>query len=61
MLKHILRKGLMFYEVAKFQDSNFTTAIYQFTQRRCTYSASCSSCKYTKVIKTQYLGTMYVA
>jgi hypothetical protein len=51
----------MFYEVAKFQDSNFTTAIYQFTQRRCTYSASCSSCKYTKVIKTQYLGTMYVA
>lgn len=61
MLKHILRKGLIFYEVAKFQDSNSTATVHEFTQRRCTYSASCSSCKYTKTLKAQYLGTIHVA
>jgi hypothetical protein len=51
MPEYILRKGLTFYEVAKFEDSDSPTAVYKFTQRGCTCPAGRRGCKHTKILK----------
>jgi hypothetical protein len=50
MAQYILRKGKQFYELAKFEDSDDSTAVYKFTQRGCTCPAGRRSCKHTKIL-----------
>jgi hypothetical protein len=50
MAQYILRKGTLFYELAKFEDSDDPTAVYKFTQRGCTCPAGRRSCKHTKIL-----------
>ena len=52
MAQYILRKGIYFYELAKFEDSDEPTALYKFTQRGCSCPAGRRSCKHTKILNT---------
>lgn len=51
MSEYLLRKGSMFYEVAKFENSDSPTAVYRFTQRGCSCPAGRRGCKHTKIMK----------
>ena len=50
MAQYILRKGNQFYELAKFEDSDDSTAVYKFTQRGCSCPAGRRSCKHVKIL-----------
>ena len=50
MSEYVLRKGLHFYEIAKFEDTDSPTAIYKFTTRGCSCPAGRRSCKHTKIL-----------
>lgn len=52
MSQYIIRKGRLFYELAKFEDSDSPTAVYIFTKRGCSCPAGRRSCKHTKILKT---------
>jgi hypothetical protein len=51
MAEYLLRKGKLFYELAKFEDSAEPTAIYVFTKRGCSCPSRYSSCKHSKILK----------
>jgi hypothetical protein len=51
MAEYLLRKGTLFYEVAKFEDSDVSTAVYKFTQRGCSCPAGRRGCKHAKIMK----------
>jgi hypothetical protein len=50
MSQYILRKGIHFYELAKFEDSDDSTAVYKFTKRGCTCPAGRRGCKHVKIL-----------
>lgn len=50
MAQYLMRKGSMFYELAKFEDSDDSTAVYKFTQRGCTCPAGRRGCKHVKIL-----------
>lgn len=76
MSQYIFRKGKLYYEVAKFEDSDFPTALYKFTERGCSCPAGRRNCKHSKILKTwqtageplgfvyndeaQHIGTLHV-
>jgi hypothetical protein len=51
MAEYLLRKANLFYELAKFEDSDTPTAIYKFTKRGCTCPAGRRGCKHVKIMK----------
>jgi hypothetical protein len=51
MAQYVLRKGTHFYELAKFEDSDDSTAVYKFTKRGCTCPAGRRSCKHVKILE----------
>lgn len=51
MAQYLLRKANLFYELAKFEDSDVPTAIYKFTNRGCTCPAGRRGCKHTKIME----------
>lgn len=64
MSQYIMRKGRLFYEIAKFEDSDSPTAVYLFTKRGCNCPASRNSCKHSKILKSwqqsgEILGAVY--
>lgn len=52
MAQYLLRKVKNIYELAKFEDSDFPTAVYRFSNRGCTCPASNRSCKHVKIRDT---------
>lgn len=50
MSQYLLRKGTHFYELAKFEDSDSSTAVYKFTKRGCSCPAGRRGCKHTKIL-----------
>jgi len=52
MAQYLLRKVTLFYELAKFEDSDAPTAVYKFTQRGCTCPAGRRGCKHVKIMST---------
>lgn len=50
MAQYLLRKVIHFYELAKFEDSDDSTAVYKFTKRGCTCPAGRRGCKHTKIL-----------
>jgi len=51
MAQYVVRKGKMFYELAKFEDSDSPTAVYFFTKRGCNCPAGRSNCKHFRILK----------
>lgn len=51
MSQYVIRKGRLFYELAKFEDSDSPTTVYIFTKRGCSCPAGRRSCKHTKILK----------
>jgi hypothetical protein len=51
MAQYLLRKGKHFYELAKFEDSDDSTAVYLFTKRGCSCPAGRRGCKHTAILK----------
>ena len=51
MSQYVIRKGKLFYELAKFEDSDSPTALYVFTQRGCSCPAGRRGCKHNKILK----------
>lgn len=64
MAQYLVRKGKIFYEMAKFEDSDSPTSVYLFTPRGCSCPSYSSSCKHTKILKAwkkagEIPGTVY--
>ena len=52
MAQYVLRKVKTVYEITKFEDSDYPTATYRFTNRGCNCPASRRSCKHVKIMST---------
>lgn len=50
MAQYVLRKVHTSYELAKFEDSDFPTTVYQFNKRGCSCPAGRRSCKHVKIV-----------
>ena len=50
MAEYLLRKGKSFYEIAKFEDSTDSTAVYLFTKRGCSCPSYSKSCKHISIL-----------
>jgi len=50
MAQYLLRKGVHFIELTKFEDSDEPTALYKFTQRGCSCPAGRRGCKHVKIL-----------
>lgn len=51
MSQYLMRKAKDFYEMAKFDDSDDSVAVYKFTARGCTCPAGRRGCKHTAIFK----------
>jgi hypothetical protein len=50
MSEYLVRKGKLFYEMAKFEDYNEPTALYLFTKRGCSCPSRRRPCKHAKIL-----------
>jgi len=50
MSEYLLRKGSLFYEIAKFEDSAEPIAVYKFTTRGCSCPNRNRSCKHSTIL-----------
>ena len=50
MAEYLLRKGKVFYELAKFEDTSEPTSLYKFTERGCSCPSRTRACKHTKIL-----------
>lgn len=52
MAQYLARKNKLFYEVAKFDDSDDAVAVYKFTARGCTCPSGRRGCKHVAILNT---------
>jgi hypothetical protein len=52
MSEYLLRKGKLFYEIAKFEDTKDSIAVYLFTQRGCSCPSYRKNCKHLTILNT---------
>lgn len=52
MSEYLVRKGKLFYEIAKFEDSDSPTDVYTFYARGCSCPARGASCKHSRILNT---------
>ena len=50
MSEYLLRKGNLFYEIAKFEDTEDSVAVYLFTQRGCSCPSYRKNCKHLTIL-----------
>ena len=50
MSEYLLRKGKSFYEIAKFEDTKDSVAVYLFTQRGCSCPSYRKNCKHLTIL-----------